>query len=79
MSDRELSIRQKKILNFLINSNVPLTGAQLAKYMNISDRTVRSDIRRINERISEINAKITTPEYHGYVLNLDSSTSPDAS
>lgn len=78
MNNRELSIRQKKILNFLINSNVPLTGAQLAKYMNISDRTVRSDIRRINEKISEVNAKITTPEYHGYVLELDPSTSPDA-
>lgn len=43
--------RQKKILTLLLNSNDWITGAELAKKLKITDRTVRKDVRDINEEL----------------------------
>lgn len=41
--------RQKKILTFLLTANDWVTGAEIAKKLRITDRTVRKDVRDINE------------------------------
>lgn len=61
--------REKSILNILSNNYNYITGKQLAKILNVSDRTIRSDISKINQMydctIIESDFKL------GYRLNLE--------
>lgn len=43
--------RQRKILRYLNESGGCMTGAELSQRLNISSRTIRSDIVEINRRI----------------------------
>lgn len=43
--------RQKKILTLLLTSKEWITGAEIARRLGITDRTVRKDIRDINEEL----------------------------
>ncbi|HHQ1159555.1 TPA: HTH domain-containing protein, partial [Listeria innocua] len=48
-----LNQRQKNILSTLYNENNWLLGKKLADLFQISDRTIRNDIRVIKENIGE--------------------------
>ena len=45
--------RQKKILTLLISGNGWITGEKIGSALGITDRTVRNDIRIINEELQE--------------------------
>ncbi len=44
-----LTNRQMNIINILSDSNNWMTGKEIAKIMNVTDRTIRSDIEAINK------------------------------
>ena len=43
-----LNKRQEKIIMMMNDSNDWITGKELSKLLNVSDRTIRSDIDSIN-------------------------------
>lgn len=44
-----LTIRQMNVINILSDSNNWMTGKEIAKVLNVTDRTIRSDIESINK------------------------------
>ena len=48
-----LTERQKRILSLLLASKEWMTGAEIGRRLGITDRTVRKDIREINESLKE--------------------------
>ena len=45
--------RQRKILGLLLANEQRMTGSQIAQMIGITDRTVRNDIKDLNEGINE--------------------------
>lgn len=61
--------RQKKILTLLLTSKEWITGAEIARRLGITDRTVRKDIRDINEELKKYpNCYIESIRGTGYLL-----------
>ena len=48
-----LSKRQKEILNLLSQSKEPLTASWIAKELGVSDRTIRSEIKQIEQTMKD--------------------------
>ncbi|MGJ0894430.1 HTH domain-containing protein, partial [Thomasclavelia ramosa] len=61
--------RQREILLYLIKSNNPAIGIQIAKEFNVSLRTIRSDIKKINEEILILGIKVNSSKTYGYYLS----------
>lgn len=61
-----LSQRQRRLLMYLATSDDWMTGKELAKLMDVSDRTIRTDIESIRKENPEI---LTTSKQNGYRLN----------
>lgn len=68
MESITLSLRQRKLLNHIRNQTTHITGQALAKQLNVSPRTVRSDIVEINRSLAFCNAKISAKRSTGYYL-----------
>ena len=68
----ELNRRQTELLIFLIQDRKPKYGSQLAAMFNITDRTVRNDIQRINEELAEFSITIKASKKDGYYIPGDS-------
>lgn len=64
--------RHRDILNLILNTEDYITGNQLAKLCNVTLRTIRRDIKKINETLNEYDAKITSNLKKGYFLNKKS-------
>nr|EAD3812117.1 HTH domain-containing protein [Listeria monocytogenes] len=64
-----LNQRQKNILSTLYNENNWLLGKKLADLFQISDRTIRNDIRVIKESIGD--DFIFTSKKLGYAYNME--------
>lgn len=64
-----LTSRQKKLIELLQLSDNYVTGKDLAKKVNVSDRTIRSDIDKINKNFDEV--YIRSHRRFGYKLNID--------
>ena len=62
-----LNKRQEKIIMMMNDSNDWITGKELSKLLNVSDRTIRSDIDSINRYYE--NALIESNLRYGYHLN----------
>lgn len=63
-------VRHAKLIRLLLNnSNHYLSADEIASYLNVSNRTVRNDIKYINSEI--INHLITSVKGKGYKLNHD--------
>lgn len=45
--------RQRKILGLLLANEQRMTGSQIAQMIGITDRTVRNDIKDLNEGLKE--------------------------
>lgn len=65
-----LSTRLNKILDKLINSNEYLTSAYLAKLSGVSSRTIRSDIKELNEFLILYDMKIISVKGKGSKLDI---------
>ena len=60
--------RQKDIFIYLLNSDVGLSGNELAKIFNVSSRTIRSDIKFLNELIKVYGINIDSSKQEGYFI-----------
>ncbi|WP_130805920.1 BglG family transcription antiterminator [Senegalia massiliensis] len=68
--EKLLSTRLNKILDKLINSNEYLTSSYLAKLTGVSSRTIRSDIKELNEFLNPYNTKIISVKGKGSKLDI---------
>ena len=64
-----LSKRGELILRYIINSNDAVSGNELADLFNVTDRSIRNDIRDINRELAAINCCIESSTSKGYRLS----------
>ncbi|OMD90210.1 PTS sugar transporter [Paenibacillus odorifer] len=64
------SKRQKEILLYLINSNQPVTAAWIAKELNVSDRTIRNDLKELQNISAIIGLKIELIRGKGFAAKI---------
>lgn len=62
-----LNKRQEKLIDMMADTNAWITGKELARLFQVSDRTIRSDIDAINRHFEE--TLVTSDQHHGYQLN----------
>ena len=62
----EPSHRQRKLFHILKDSSGFLTGAELARRLNVSERTIRYDIEAINPSFCSGNACIQSVRSKGF-------------
>lgn len=65
-----ISKRQKKILEILHNVTEVITAEQLCSSINVSPRTIRNEIKEINENLENENIEICSKKGKGYNLNI---------
>jgi lichenan operon transcriptional antiterminator len=68
MESGHLSLRQKKLLNFLQSQTAFIISAELAKFLHVSPRTIRNDIAEINQELSKSEIQIISKKRKGYRL-----------
>ena len=61
--------RQRNIVEILHDNGSWVTGSDLSRMLNVSDRTIRSDISKINEMSD--NTLILSNKRYGYEINSD--------
>lgn len=70
----DFSAREKKIIHFLSNNDSYVMGKQLAVIAEVSERTIRSDVRRINQILSSLELddvfKIVSAHMKGYKIEV---------
>lgn len=71
MNSLNLTLRQRKLLHLIQNKKEITTGAELARELNVSARTIRSDISEINRVLENLNAKIHSEKSKGYYFTAD--------
>lgn len=65
------SDRQKQILDILLNKNKAIKGEKLCTTIGVSSRTIRSDIKELNDTIKGKGAKIIAEKGKGYLLEVN--------
>lgn len=71
MQTPSLSLRQQKLLKLIQNAPSHITGAQLAKQLGVSPRTIRNDILEINQNLLPLNAQICSEKSKGYFFRSE--------
>lgn len=71
MEPLSLSLRQRKILNYLQQKTTYTTGEELAGYLQVSSRTIRNDVIVINETLVSKGIRIISKRRWGYALEAD--------
>lgn len=66
------SNREKKILTLILNANNGIYGSELAKLCNLSDRSIRNEVKKINQLLIKYNCKIESSNKTGYSLSIES-------
>lgn len=66
MNSLNLTLRQRKLLHLIQNKKEITTGAELARELNVSARTIRSDISEINRVLENFRARINSEKSKGY-------------
>lgn len=69
MENITLPIRQRKLLRILNEQRGIITGIELGRKMEVSDRTIRNDILDLNKILKNINVHIKSIRGKGYILN----------
>lgn len=64
--------RYREILNIILNTDGCVAGNELAKLCNVSIRTIRIDIKKINSLLEEYNIEIDSSVKRGYYLTEES-------
>ncbi len=62
-----LSLRQKKLLHIMQGTDGFITGNTLARQLNVSPRTIRSDVAEINRTLAPYHARILSERSKGYL------------
>ena len=68
MDNLNLTLRQRKLLHLIQNKTQITTGAELARELNVSARTIRSDIVEINSVLAGYGAEIHSEKSKGYMF-----------
>lgn len=68
---KSLHKRQIIIINKLILEDKPITSKQLAFFVGVSVRTIKSDIVEINEKIAPYHIHIMSKPREGYWIVID--------
>lgn len=63
--------RVKSILKELISAEKAITGKSLAKIIGVSDRTIRDDIKEINQQKNELGISIKGIRGEGYLISVE--------
>lgn len=66
-----LSLRQQKLLHLLMQAEDALTGAELASGLQVTSRTIRSDVKMLTDKLQENGAYIALKRGKGYELIID--------
>ena len=66
-----LSLRQQKLLHLLMQAEEALTGAELASGLQVTSRTIRSDVKMLADKLQENGAYIALKRGKGYELIID--------
>ncbi len=66
-----ISLRQYRILLLLLDARGYLKGEEIARKINVSSRTLRTDIADINNALAENHIHISSVPGHGYYLPKD--------
>lgn len=61
--------RQKNIFLHLLNSDKALSGKELSKIFNVTTRTIRSDIKFLNESLKKYDIGISSSKQDGYFIS----------
>ena len=69
MSADNLTLRQRKILHFLQNHTGFITGSELSKHLEVSSKTIRTDISEINQQLNHSDIRIVSEHSKGYYLD----------
>lgn len=69
-----LHTRQRKLLSILNEQKGLITGVELGNKIEVSDRTIRSDISQLNKILNGINISIEAIRGKGYILKVKDST-----
>ncbi|MFV0361623.1 MAG: BglG family transcription antiterminator [Suipraeoptans sp.] len=69
MNHLPISLRQRKLLHYIQNRSEVVTGAAIAKHLNVTTRTVRNDIRTINDALESFGISIKSLHSKGYFLD----------
>lgn len=64
--------RLNEILEYFLTHKEYISSSKLVKHFDISERTLRNDIRLINEELLKYGAQILTKRKEGYYLQTDS-------
>ena len=64
------NLRLEKILKILLDSNKVVTGDQLCNTVGVSSRTIRSDVKELNNILENEGAVILSEKGKGYILNI---------
>lgn len=64
------NLRLSKIIKILLESNKIVTGEQLCTTVGVSSRTIRSDIKELNDIFENHGAVILSEKGKGYVLEI---------
>lgn len=74
MGNLILQTRQRELLSILKMQKTLITGTELAKKLEVSDRTVRSDIAYLNSVLDSYDAEIIAQKGKGYYLKMQESS-----
>ena len=66
-----LNERELKIINFLENKKDYVSGEELAAFLGISSKTLRNDIKMINQSFQQCGASISATKGKGYFLCIN--------
>lgn len=66
-----LSLRQQKLLHLLMQEEEALTGANLASVLQVTSRTIRSDVKMLADKLQENGANIVLKRGQGYELIIE--------
>jgi lichenan operon transcriptional antiterminator len=66
-----LQKRQKLLFQILYDSSKPVSGNQLAQRIHVTSRTIRSDIKLLNEVLEKFKLEIFSSKRDGYYIKED--------
>ena len=66
-----LTLRQRKLLYYMMNHKTWTTGKLLARELGVTDRTIRSDVAQINRYIQPFQAEILSQRSKGYLFRAE--------
>ncbi len=71
MKNTSLSLRKRKLLDYIQTQHDYITGEQLAFHLRVSSRTIRNDILEINQKLKSSGIQIISKKSFGYKLVVD--------